>query len=401
MVIGNPRLWCAWLLVSPVGVPWAPGRGRDDVPKNAKVALSCDRETYFLGENVLVHFKLENTGGPPFRAEFGHDYRGAPRALRFEVTATDQNGKRAADPYPNSMCMGGLGNWVTITPEKPFWRSVPISRYVRLGAPGTYTVVIRHDFGWKESAGTKRPGGRILLRLKMPSKEQAEELVRAWLAEKPYGGHTWGKKSKAHADSSQIRCAEYLGPLTVAAENGDKRALAGIGSTATPEATRVLVGLLDAADEELRKDCCRQLGMRLPDPYLQGELGKRNPFEDGRKELRRWLVARSWRGEFSPRVREAAAEFLGSLDKDWVATGAYMLECVGLKEDTPLVVAALDREIRKTTTSKLETGIYPIAHEWQELAQAEVGPMSALEAVQIAFLWRCGSSDEARWGTRQ
>ena len=85
------------------GVLSAPGRGKEEVPKNAKVTLSCDREAYWLGENVLVHLKLENTGGAPFRAEFGHDYRGAPRALRFKVTATDQDGKEAADPYPNSM----------------------------------------------------------------------------------------------------------------------------------------------------------------------------------------------------------------------------------------------------------------------------------------------------------
>ena len=112
------RIW--WLLIffpatSPLYV-----EEKLPVPPNAKVTLTCDKDEYFLGENILVHFKLENTGGTAFKANFGHDYRGAARALRFKVTATDQNGDSVADPYPNSMCMGGLGNTREIIPNKPF-----------------------------------------------------------------------------------------------------------------------------------------------------------------------------------------------------------------------------------------------------------------------------------------
>jgi hypothetical protein len=45
------------------------------VPDGAKVTLQCDKKEYFLGENVLVHFILENISDKPFEADFGGDYR--------------------------------------------------------------------------------------------------------------------------------------------------------------------------------------------------------------------------------------------------------------------------------------------------------------------------------------
>lgn len=359
MLIGGPRFWLQWLLILVPGITCSFASEKEFVPENVKVTLSCDREEYFLGENILVHFRLQNTGGAPFNAEYGGDYRGSVRSLRFKVTATDQNGEETADPYPNSMCMGGLGGSVIVTPEKPFYHSVPIVRYLRFEKPGVYTIRIHHDFGWQESAQRKFPEGKIVLYLKSPSKEQARELVQSWLAEEPYHGSTWGEKSKLHADFTQIRFGEYLEPLSEEARRGNQKALAGVGSIATPEATGVLIGLLDFEDEDFRKNVCRQLGMRLPDPYLRGELGKRNPFEDGMKEPRRWLVEKSWDKEFTADVRRAASRFLEDPRKGWVATGAYMLECVGSKSDTPLIIEALNREVQKTMTLELETGIYP------------------------------------------
>jgi hypothetical protein len=184
-------------------------------------------------------------------------------------------------------------------------------------------------------------------------------LVKSWLAEGPYNGNLWGEKSRPYADFSQIRFGEYLEPLTEKARGGNQKALVGVGSIATPEATRVLIDLLDFNDEEFRKNVCQQLAMRLPDPYLKGGLGKRNPFEDGMDEPRRWLVEKSWREEFTNDVRKAGSRFLEGSNKDWAATGAYMLECCGVKSDTPIIIAALNREVQKTMTGKMETGIYP------------------------------------------
>jgi len=42
------------------------------VPVGAKVTLEVDHQEYFIGENVIVHFILENVGNQPFNAIQGH-----------------------------------------------------------------------------------------------------------------------------------------------------------------------------------------------------------------------------------------------------------------------------------------------------------------------------------------
>jgi hypothetical protein len=334
-------------------------RSGGPVPANAKVTLSTDKDEYFLGENVLVHFKLENTGGAPFEAAFGGDYRGAPRSLGFIVTATDPNGKPVADPYPNSSGLGGLIGSLTVTPDKPFYQSLPIPRYLRFEGPGVYTVTIHHNCGWKESGDARYPEGRITLRLKQPSKEQARELVQAWMAEKPHQGTLRGQKREPYADFREIRFAEYLEPLAEQASQGKEQALAGIGSIAAPEATRVLIGLLNCKDDSFRMKVCMTLNSRLPDPYLQGLLGARSVFVDQSETPRRVLVERSWQPEFANEVRKQATRFLEDPNLAWVALGAYMVECVGNASDAPLIERALDREVARTPKLPLETKVYP------------------------------------------
>jgi hypothetical protein len=332
---------------------------RTPIPENARVVLSADRDEYFLGENILVHFELENTGGPAFEAEFGGDYRGASRHLRFSVTATDTSGQPVADPNPSTFCMGGIGGPLAITPEKPYYQSLPILRYLLFEEPGTYVVTVRHDCGWEETADRKYPEASITLRLKRPSPAQASELVEAWLAAPPHQGIIPRKKSDPHADFSVIRYAEYLEPLARHAAEGSENALVGVGSIATPEATAVLVDLLDTADDDFGAKVCRQLGARLPDPYLEGLLGKRNAFENDVKTVRRRMVEQSWRREFSDEIRGHAARFLADERKEWVATGAFFMECVGQPSDAVLVEQALDREVRRTLTLEFETQQYP------------------------------------------
>ncbi len=74
------------------------------VPEGAVVRLELDKSEYFLGENVLIHFVVENTSAEPFRFDRGGDYRGAGRSQRYRVTATDADGKIVTD----SMNAGSL-----------------------------------------------------------------------------------------------------------------------------------------------------------------------------------------------------------------------------------------------------------------------------------------------------
>ena len=41
-----------------------------------ELAIALTKKEYFLGENMLLHYCLENAGKQPFRIEVGGDYRG-------------------------------------------------------------------------------------------------------------------------------------------------------------------------------------------------------------------------------------------------------------------------------------------------------------------------------------
>src|SRR5262245_60598132 len=101
------------------------------VPSHARLSLEFDKKKPFLGENVLVHFVVENVGKESFTVEMGGDYRGSPRALRFSVEAFDAAGKEVPDPYPNPDCMGGLSYGKEVKPGEKFYESLALTRYRR------------------------------------------------------------------------------------------------------------------------------------------------------------------------------------------------------------------------------------------------------------------------------
>ena len=62
------------------------------VPQGVKVVLELDKDQYYFGESILLHFCLENQGKEVFSYDVGSDYRGSSRALRFKVMAKDKDG---------------------------------------------------------------------------------------------------------------------------------------------------------------------------------------------------------------------------------------------------------------------------------------------------------------------
>src|ERR1035441_5599646 len=105
------------------------GRGNKPVPPGAKLTIAFDRNEYVLGENVLLQFILENTGQEPFTADFGGDYDGVDRSLRFKVTARDEQGHVAPEPDPNLPCFGGEGFGKKLMPGEKLVISLPLMRY--------------------------------------------------------------------------------------------------------------------------------------------------------------------------------------------------------------------------------------------------------------------------------
>ena len=212
------------------------------VPEGAAVALVFDRQEYFLGENILVHFVIENTGGVPFSSHWGGDSRGSSRPLRFKVTATDETGRVAEDPDPFPMCFGGFGGQHTLKPGEKFITTLALMRYCQIDKPGVYTIRATHDFGWKEGE-RKRPVGEAKITLRMPDATQAEGVVAQMeqLPEQPNA--MYGQRGSDYADFGCLRQPVYLEPLLRRARAGNRRALGGLAGIPTPEATQAMIQL--------------------------------------------------------------------------------------------------------------------------------------------------------------
>jgi hypothetical protein len=312
------------------------------VPPGAKVTLELDREWYFVGENVLVHFALTNAGGQPLQASFGGDYRGASRHLRFKVTATDEQGHLVEDPDPTPTCFGGKGATVTLKPGESHFASIPLMRYRRIDHAGRYTVRVTHDFGWKEGK-RPRPVGEVKITFRLPSPEQAEQVVEQMekLPEDP--STSFGQKSVDYADFSCLSHPIYLEPLLRRAGKGKLQALEGIAGMATPEATLALMGLAGNPESKLAGDAVEALIRRLPPPAQAAP--DAGPPRAEIDEPRRQLSRRAWDPKLTDRVRALATHLLTDGDTKGVGAGARLIQSVGVPSDRDAVVAALERTL--------------------------------------------------------
>src|ERR1700724_2756549 len=109
--MGARRRWLhiAWVLDALLlaAASWAQAAERQSVERSvvagpARLTLAVDRAEFVLGENVLVHYCLENVGAEPFLIDVGSDYRFVSRHLRFHVVVTTADSSVVADPDPSS-----------------------------------------------------------------------------------------------------------------------------------------------------------------------------------------------------------------------------------------------------------------------------------------------------------
>jgi hypothetical protein len=350
----------------------APDSAPPPPPARATVTLGLDRTSFFLGENVLVHYCLVNTSEAPLTIEVGGDYRGASRSLRFETTVTDARGAVVPDPDPERYSMGGLGYSPVIAPGASWCQSLPLVHYARIDAPGRYTVRVVHDLGWPKGTA---PAGETSVTFTAPTAAEAEGVVRAMEALPKDPNRSAGQKNGPYADFTTLRHGMYLAPLLARATQGSPDALAGLASIPTADTTRALVKLLGHPQPEVARGAASALALRLPDPALQGgtatALGVRNPFFNELPEQRKYLIAAAWTPDLADDVRAAARRLLAGAAPGDVKAGAFMLEAVGTKDDAADLVVALTRAIERTTTTPRETNIAPTPREaCQELLRA-------------------------------
>ena len=224
---------------------WAMGQPGHS-PAGLEVSLVADRTNHFLGENILLHYRIHNASTNSFKISVGGDYRGSTRADRFTVTAYSTDGKPVADPTPWMRNFGGgLMPGGEIKPGEDWFEKVWVIEYCRFDAPGTYTIHAFHDLGFGEKTASDPRETSCTIQLRAPSEAEAEAILVEAENAKPDDGSTWGKKGEARLDYRCIRWPRFLQPLQKRAQSGNDNALEGIASIRTADATRALVKLLE------------------------------------------------------------------------------------------------------------------------------------------------------------
>jgi hypothetical protein len=355
------------------------------IPPTAKIALVLDRQEFFLGENILIHYCIENTGGPAFSVDVGGDYRGGTRADRFKITASSADGKPVADPNPVQWNMGGLSPVTSLTNGARWFEQVWLAHYCLFEEPGVYTIRVFHDLGWGEKRAADPREVTATITLRRPTPEQARKVVEAMFSALKYGGANWGEKGEPQADFAVLRDPVYLPLLVERATAGSLEGLQGIASIATPEATAALVEFLNpGADRPLVPSAAGQgqaiwlpsgakakglaqaaavlLQERLP------QLGSMTPSALGSDTPRQKKIRQTWQPEFAPPVRAFALRLLTETNRDAFLMAARELNSLGRPEDLPVLLAALDRAVAGTTN------LFRVEHGYPE-------PVSACKAL--------------------
>lgn len=321
-----------------------------------EVTLSSERSQYFLGENVLIHFSVKNIGTLPVKLDVGGDYRGAHRALRFNLEAFDSDGLPAPDPHPNSQCFGGLGYQPTLKSGESFQSSLALAHYRRIPRAGHYRISVTHDLGWKQP-----PKAWIELDFVEPDSRQAAQLVEAMASLPKDNGYSMGQRQSAFRDYWTMSYPVYLKPL-IQLQNTkpNEEAIRGIAQIATPEATKALIEF--AAQPTQRPVAAELLCQRLP-------FTQETPAATFGTEERRALASTSWSTELRKQAREVAIGLLQGNDAD-VSHAAKMLREVGISDDLPMVASRLEHFLSSVSSYPRPAGpAYDLEETLKRLAQ--------------------------------
>src|SRR5262245_47703949 len=105
-----------------------------------RAVLLTDQSSFFLGENVPIHYCLDNISQTTFDAFFGS----SPH--RFASTVTDDTGAPAPRPSFTLIAPDELSFSHAIKPGERYCQTFELTHYVRFERPGTYSVATSYEF---------------------------------------------------------------------------------------------------------------------------------------------------------------------------------------------------------------------------------------------------------------
>lgn len=323
------------------------------MPDGIKISLESEKTNYFLGENILLYYRINNAGSNTFKIAVGGDYRGSTRADRFKVTATNDDGKPVADPTPAMRNFGGgLVPNSEIKPGSDWFEKVFVIEYCRFDEPGTYTIHAFHDLGFGKKRDADPREVSMTINLQAPTEERARAILIEEETAKPYNGNTWGQKGEARLDYHCIRWPTFLQPLIERAQNGRAEAVEGIASIRTLEATRALINLLSHTNFAIAQQASTFLEWRLPHSTNEFQ----GPWGEMRKQ---YYLENVWDKKLAAPLLDFALQLLARTNHNDFILATKFLGRVGTQHEVPALMKALEFAVTQTNVEFAKDIHYP------------------------------------------
>src|SRR5579863_2003810 len=194
-----------------------------NMPKGMTITLESAKPTWFYGENVLLYYRIQNTGTETFNVDTGGDSRNS-RAIRFKVSAIASDGKPVEDPEPVQMNFGGLGGGGEIKPGASRYENVYVLEYCLFERPGTYKITVFHDLGGGKQIAADPREISTTITLNAATEEQARAILHDDETAPQYNGVLMGTRAEPRLDYFRIRNPVFLPALVERAQNGNEKA---------------------------------------------------------------------------------------------------------------------------------------------------------------------------------
>lgn len=224
---------------------------------DARLTLHPSKERYFLGENVLLQCRLENTGDQLFEVV---TQSGSTRDSGILVEALHESGAWAPDPQPEQFLPDTCGSVIQLAGGEHYWITIALHRYRRVLLPGVYDVTVRLAWG---SSGVHIDPASVLLEMAEPTEDEARAVLEALDCQEPCPDYQ-GSPCFPCSDYTSLYHPLYLPLLRTRALEGDWRAVQGVIVIETPEATALLIDVLESPHPEAVRLARNELRLRVP-----------------------------------------------------------------------------------------------------------------------------------------
>ncbi|MFO1483359.1 MAG: hypothetical protein U1F71_08390 [Verrucomicrobiaceae bacterium] len=323
--------------------------GKQFVPPGVRLSLKLP-SAVVIGYEIPAALVVKNAGTESFEFSVGGDYRSTGYPQRMKVRVCDAAGNLLPELLREAYGFdgGGLGGGSKLTSGESREVEFPLDCYVQFTKPGDYTIYVGHDLGWKLDPAYPHPMAQASLKVTMPTAAEAAAHVDAVFASQP----TPKPRDESDALQQQLKLEKslcvlrhpiYLPVLTRHAQAGSTAAVKGIGHIATPEATDVLLALLDHTNAKVVETSAQQIHRRLPklDAADKPEL----PYYWRSQYQIEPLLPGSWQPRFETPLLHTALKLLEHESEDVVQLAGQVLKSRGTAVHAPELLAVLQKSL--------------------------------------------------------